>query len=486
MVSMGRLSYHTKLFFLLLGFSWLMVGCFVAFQYDREKQFKADKLDGQLQMFNAYILSDLEAGDDIVDIVTSATAPMDCIRVSLIDLNGTLLYDSRLDSLPTESHLDRMEVYSAIRNGKGFTVRRYSETTHDTYFYSATLGDSVIVRSAVPYTLPLRDVLDADTTFLWFMLFVTLCISILAWFATRRIGKTISRLNDFAESAERGDKIYDNRPFPNDELGAISRHIVRLYARLQRTSDDLAREHRAAIHQEQEKIRIKKQLTNNINHELKTPVSSIQVCLETLLDHPEMAAEQRTNFLRRCYTNTERLRRLLVDVSTITRLDDGSQYFEKEQVTITNVLKEIAEDMELRLQQKGISLDIKLSKIVIVNGNAALINSIFRNLIDNAIAYSGGTVVRISLFEETDEKYIFSVSDDGVGVPEEHLTHIFERFYRIDKGRSRNAGGTGLGLSIVKNAVILHGGTITAINRPSPTPDRPYGGLEFIFSLRKV
>lgn len=474
----GRLSYHTKLFFLLLGFSWLMVVCFVAFQYDREKQFKADKLNGQLQMYNSYILNSLAAGDSITDILSGAVAPMDSMRVSLISLSGQVLYDSSTDTLPTENHLDRMEVYNAVRYGQGFTLRRYSETTHDTYFYSATLGDSLIVRSAVPYSLPLRDVLNADTTFLWFMLFVTLSISVLAWFATRRIGKTISRLNDFAESAERGDKIYDNRPFPNDELGAISRHIIRLYVRLQRTTDDLAREHKSAIHQEQEKIRIKKQLTNNINHELKTPVSSIQVCLETLINHPDLTAEQRANFLNRCYSNTERLRSLLVDVSTITRLDDGSQYFEKERVVICDVVSEIATDMELSLQKKGITLDVRLPQLIVINGNPGLISSIFRNLIENAIAYSGGSVVRISLFEETDEKYIFSVSDDGVGIPEEHLPHIFERFYRIDKGRSRNAGGTGLGLSIVKNAVLFHGGTITAINRPS-------GGLEFVFSMKK-
>lgn len=131
------------------------------------------------------------------------------------------------------------------------------------------VGDRWIARTAVPYSLPLTDVLAADREFLWFMLGVTLLMSIAGYFATRRIGQNISRLNDFAHRAERGERI-DNAPtFPHDELGEISQHIIRLYADLQRTAADRDREHELALHEEQEKIRIKKQLTNNINHELK-------------------------------------------------------------------------------------------------------------------------------------------------------------------------------------------------------------------------
>lgn len=476
---MIRISYHTKLFFLLLFFSWLMVGCFIVFQYDREKEFKIEKLDGQLQLYNTYILNDLADGDSADDVLRRVKQPVEGLRVSVISTsNGMLTYDNTLDALPADSHLSRPEVSAALKTGSGYAVGRQSDSDGETYFYSATLGDSVIVRSAVPYSLPIGDLIEADDTFLSFMLFVTLCVSVLAWFATRRIGKTISRLNAFAERAEHGEKISDDQPFPNDELGSISRHIIRLYVNLQRTGDDLKREHAAAIHQEQEKIRIKKQLTNNINHELKTPVSSIQVCVETLMEHPDMSEDKRQKFLGRCSANVERLRRLLMDVSTITRLDDGSQYIDKAPVAINETVAEVAEDVSLQLSRKGMTLTVNLPPHITVNGNASLLRSVFHNLVDNAIAYSGGTEIRIFLFEETDDKYIFSVSDNGVGVGEEHLPHIFERFYRVDKGRSRAAGGTGLGLSIVKNAVLLHGGTITAINRPD-------GGLELIFSLKK-
>ena len=119
-----------------------------------------------------------------------------------------------------------------------------------------------------------------------------------------------------------------------------------------------------------------------------------------------------------------------------------------------------------------------LPEIIITNGNNSLIYSIFRNLMDNAINYAGeGKTIAISAFEQ-DDKWYFSFSDNGVGIPVEHMSRVFERFYRVDKGRSRSLGGTGLGLAIVKNAVMLHGGTIIA---QAPTN----GGLCFKFTLKK-
>ena len=169
-------------------------------------------------------------------------------------------------------------------------------------------------------SVSLREVLAADWEFLWFMLGVTLLMSIAAYFTTRRLGHNITRLNEFAERAERGERIDERETFPHDELGDISNHIIRLYARLQRTTADRDREHALALHEEQEKIRIKKQLTNNINHELKTPVAAIQGYLETLLANPCLTAEKRTAFLEKSCAQVERLRHLLSDVATITRM----------------------------------------------------------------------------------------------------------------------------------------------------------------------
>lgn len=237
-------------------------------------------------------------------------------------------------------------------------------------------------------------------------------------------------------------------------------------------------EHRRAMYEQEEKNRIKKQLTNNINHELKTPVASIKVCLETILDHRDLPARKHWEFVELCYSHTQRLTGLLNDVAAITRMDDGAANIAKEPVDIGELVEEIAHSLSGQLQKSGMSLSVDIPAGSVVEGNRAFLCSIFRNLIDNAIAYSGGSEIRVRRDEASAEAYTFSVSDNGAGIPDEHLERIFERFYRIDKGRSRLMGGTGLGLAIVRNAVQLHGGTIYAANRhPS--------GVAFIFTLSR-
>ena len=470
---LNKLSYPQRLFVWLLGYSLLMVGCFVVFQYHREKEFKAEEIDKQLQLINTYILTELGEGHDVPDIRLDDFKPFDDIRVSVISDKGHIIYDNTLDSLPKTNHLDRQEIWDAVRHGAGYAVRRHSESTGNYYFYSAQKSDDGnIVRTAVPYSVSFRGLLQADYGFLWIMGIITMVMCVLGYFATRRVGLHIIRLNRFAENVENGAQISDTEPFPHDELGEISNHIVRLYARLQQAVADRDSEHRAALHEQLEKERIKKQLTNNINHELKTPVASIRVSVETMLAHRNMSDEKQILFLQRCLTNTERLQRLLTDVSLLTRMDDGSASILKEQVNLTDIINDVVEDRQIIAATKGIRIENFVSHNVIMAGNASLLEAVFNNLIDNAIVYSGGTRIKIELISIDNDKVVIALSDNGCGVPPEHLPRLFERFYRIDKGRSRAAGGTGLGLSIVKNAVILHGGEISAETQCS-------GGLLF-------
>ena len=470
---LNKLSYPQRLFVWLLGYSLLMVGCFVVFQYHREKEFKAEEIDKQLQLINTYILTELREGHDVPDIRLDDFKPFDDIRVSVISDKGHIIYDNTLDSLPKTNHLDRQEIWDAVRHGAGYAVRRHSESTGNYYFYSAKKSDDGnIVRTAVPYSVSFRGLLQADYGFLWIMGIITMVMCVLGYFATRRVGLHIIRLNRFAENVENGAQISDTEPFPHDELGEISNHIVRLYARLQQAVADRDSEHRAALHEQLEKERIKKQLTNNINHELKTPVASIRVSVETMLAHRNMSDEKQILFLQRCLTNTERLQRLLTDVSLLTRMDDGSASILKEQVNLTDIINDVVEDRQIIAATKGIRIENFVSHNVIMAGNASLLEAVFNNLIDNAIVYSGGTRIKIELISIDNDKVVIALSDNGCGVPPEHLPRLFERFYRIDKGRSRAAGGTGLGLSIVKNAVILHGGEISAETQCS-------GGLLF-------
>lgn len=416
MLSCFRLTYHKRLFLGLLFYSWLLVGSLAMFQYQREKKFKAEELNSRLQVVNDLILSRL----DSTGRLTVPPVDIHGLRISVIDKQGKVIYDNSLDALPGTSHLNREEIAEALATGEDYTLRRHSDTNGKTYFYSATRGDKYVVRTAIPYSMNLNHVLAADGAFLWFMLAVTAVMSIMGYFATRRMGSDI----------------------------------------------------------EKEESRIKRQITNNLNHELKTPAASMQVCLETLLEHPDLDAERRNNFIKRCYDANQRLQSLLADVSALTRIEDGGKQIDRQKINAGGVVAEVCKEYEEVARGKNFTINNKVPDELWIQGNASLLASVFRNLINNALAYSEGSKITISLLRRTPTEYIFSFADNGKGVPQRHINKIFERFYRVDKGRSRQSGGTGLGLAIVKNAVQWHGGTIKAENLP-------LGGLRFIFSLRK-
>ena len=478
MASVIKLSYHKRLFLMLLAFFWSIILCFIYFQYTREKQYKSDFLNAQLQLYNTTLLQTVENAPSFEEYVETHTLPFEDLRISIISLDGTVIYDNMLPIDSLDNHSLRPEVVDALRNGQGYNIERLSASDGREYFYSATRGKEFVVRTAIPQSDALKELLKTDWTFLGTMMSISFAMSILAYFATRRLGKNIERLNRFAAKAEKGESFDEEEPFPNDELGSISNHIVRLYSQWQQTIKDRDIAHEARLREEQEKIRIKRQLTNNINHELKTPVASIQVCLETLLSGISLSEEKRQELIERCYTNNERLRRLLGDVSLITRMEDGSQLIGKEPVDINNIINEIAAELEIMPEEERFTLHTDFNEQVIIDGNQSLIGSIFRNLTENTIAYSGGKNIYISLVENNETMCKITFEDDGCGVEEKQLARLFERFYRVDKGRSRQMGGTGLGLAIVKHAVQFHGGGINVTKRPG-------GGLKFEFTLRK-
>ena len=479
MVLWNKPSYHTRLFLWLLGYSMILVGGFLAYQTYRETDIRAKGLNTLLQQINTKILNEYAQNNDLSLTDFSKFHPFSELRVSLISNDGVVIYDNTLGSTPTGNHSAREEIIDAKKFGSGYSIRRHSESTGTTYFYSATAGDNgIIVRSAVPYSEKLLSFLHADYGFLWIMVALATIMCIFGYFVTRRMGQHISRLNNFAENVEKGIRISDTEPFPHDELGDISNHIVRLYAQLQQAINDRDREHRNAMREQREKERIKKQLTNNINHELKTPIASVSICMETLLEHPNLPEGLRKEFLERGLANANRLRSLLADVSTLTRITDGGYAIEKKSLDLSEIIIDIVKDFSLIAESKDIKIENKINNTPLpVLGNAGLLSSVFQNLISNAISYSGGSLVSIDLQSDSDSEFIITVADNGCGIADVHLPRIFERFYRVDKGRSRAAGGTGLGLSIVKNVMRLHGGDIIASNKNE-------GGL--IFTLRFI
>ena len=561
------------------------------YQERREKVYKIELLNTQLQSqsdrLNDFIIRmdtfDIKQLDAYV-LGHSATD----LRATIISDDGTVLYDNwEKDPAHFKNHLGRKEVKDALVKGSGYAIVRHSESLNGQFFYSAKYYPirHYIIRMARPYTGLLQKSLKADRHFLWYAAVISIIMIAVFYRYTQKIGTSITQLRLFALKADQNLPIKeeDLRSFPNNELGEISQHIIRMYRQLLQTKEDLYIEREKLIThlqisreglgvftkikkeilvnnlftqyiniisdknlsktddflsipemetvnkflnknekdssnkrneekqisyiidkdgrifsincvifqdesfeitinditQEEEQARIKKQLTQNIAHELKTPVSSIHGYLETIATNPNITKDQLDLFIKRCYAQSDRLSNLLRDISVLTRMDEAPNMIELEPVNIGKTVKNIINEVAISLEEKHITVYDNLSNNIDVNGNQSLLYSIFRNLMDNAIAYAGSDItITINCFREDDNLYYFSFADTGIGVAPEHLNRLFERFYRVDKGRSRKLGGTGLGLAIVKNAVLIHGGTIFAKNNPG-------GGLEFIFTLSK-
>ena len=567
-----------SVFFMFLGFTV----CFLLFQYQREREFAQEKLNNVLSNYNYQLFRKCQQSTDINKTVISFMddIPQKDLRVTLIDPSGDVLFDnSGTDEF--NNHNDRSEVRKARLYNEGFAIRS-SESTGKRYFYSASNIGGYIYRSALPYDPYVRGILTVNKDFIYFMALMTLIFFFVLSRFTFSIGKTISKLRDFALNVEKDRMPAVDYVFPNDELGDISQNIVTLYHRQQKAKNELSMEREklikhfqyskegfamftsegreilsnilfiqfinvisdTQIHQvedvtdiaelepirtflnknirnlnrkkkvlresvtidkngkifliecilfldnsyeisindisrQEEESRMKRQLTQNVSHELKTPVSSIQGYLETILSNPDLSSDKRQFFLERCYSQSTRLTGLLRDISVLNRLDEASEMFDLTEVNITKLIAEIQKECSQDMEEKHITSEIILPGDPTVFGNNSLLYSIFRNLYDNAIAYAGENIrITVNCYKEDPKYYYFSFSDNGVGIPEEHINRIFERFYRVDKGRSRKIGGTGLGLSIVKNGVNFHKGQISAKSSPGK-------GVTFFFTLKK-
>ena len=566
-----------SVFFMFLGFTV----CFLLFQYQREREFAQEKLNNVLSNYNYQLFRKCQQSTDINKTVISFMddIPQKDLRVTIIDPSGDVLFDnSGTDEF--NNHNDRSEVRKARLYNEGFAIRS-SESTGKRYFYSASNIGGYIYRSALPYDPYVRGILTVNKDFIYFMALMTLIFFFVLSRFTFSIGKTISKLRDFALNVEKDRMPAVDYVFPNDELGDISQNIVTLYHRQQKAKNELSMEREklikhfqyskegfamftsegreilsnilfiqfinvisdTQIHQvedvtdiaelepirtflnknirnlnrkkkvlresvtidkngkifliecilfldnsyeisindisrQEEESRMKRQLTQNVSHELKTPVSSIQGYLETILSNPDLSSDKRQFFLERCYSQSTRLTGLLRDISVLNRLDEASEMFDLTEVNITKLIAEIQKECSQDMEEKHITSEIILPGDPTVFGNNSLLYSIFRNLYDNAIAYAGENIkITVNCYKEDPKYYYFSFSDNGVGIPEEHINRIFERFYRVDKGRSRKIGGTGLGLSIVKNGVNFHKGQISAKSSPGK-------GVTFFFTSK--
>jgi two-component system OmpR family sensor kinase/two-component system phosphate regulon sensor histidine kinase PhoR len=582
-------SYSRKWLIYVVSFFLLFTVVLLVSEYRHEKNFRTEALNEELnnyaEMVNTYInrfaLSEnsrYSSLDSLNSLISKKT-----LRITLIDLNGKVLYDSQVkDVIPLENHLTRPEIQESIQQGFGTNIR-YSRTTRIKYYYYARKYRPYFVRVSVVYDFNARNFIQPDRIFILFVLLIFFISSFTIILITDKFGKSIRTLRKFTMKALAGEPVDADLAFPGNELGVIGKDIIDIYHRLNKTKEELLAEKAKlvrhlnlldegiAIFSKEKKVitannqfisylnhisdmrvfsadeffrigefsslvnfilkyvkddtvdlntfqpvyeinltrggkyfsvksvvfqdrsfevsiqditkpakrkLMKQQLTDNIAHELKTPVSSIKGMLETIIQgNPDKA--KTANFLRRAYAQSCRLADLINDISMLNKIEDASGLFAKEEVNIHDLILDVAGELEARFAEDKIKLEISVKESLTLKGNPVLFYSVFRNLFENVVSHGGGNLtIKVENYLEDKEFCYFSFSDTGVGVPEEDLPRLFERFYRVDKGRDRKSGGTGLGLAIVKNAVQFHKGDISVKNRTG-------GGLEFLFKLAK-
>ena len=392
-------------------------------------------------------------------------------RLTVIRTDGKVLLDSEADAETMENHATRPEIIRALHGESGSNIRT-----------SATLGIPFLY-VAVPYpggalrlAVPLSEIRRQTERFRQRILTSTAIAFIPALLIAAVIARIISRrfTGITAHAAELARGNFRSRLADDDssEFGPLARTLNETAANLQRIVGQLEREHA-----ELEKLeRVRKDFVTNVSHELRTPLASIQGYTETLLDGALSDPEHNLRFLRIIRHNAERLTRITEDLLTLSRIEQKRQKFEFDSHPVSVLLADAIDLMRPIARKTDIGLELKPPAYAAVWCDAEAVSQILSNLLDNAIKYthSGGSII-VGAQPKGDFIEIF-VRDTGIGIPPEDLPRLFERFYRVDKARSRELGGTGLGLSIVKHLVSAQGGSI----RVESTLDQ---GSTFFFTL---
>lgn len=495
MASKRRISYQWQMFIPLISTLWLLIFGMALWQIHNEREYRLSTLREQLSLINERIKSYYETETNPLDFLRflsnyyQENPIYDRIRISVYEDNKLIYNVGNVIHIPSESITDDADLNSEDSNyGHDVSDESYMEQSaqalgHNNFFYKPTVSENgrLKIFTVLPYDSDINAA-SLPNSNIWIIVFtVAIMLTIIAYYSTRYFSRNIKILRTIADQAAT-DPNFNFMPamdYPHDELGDISRQIIHLYNERSKIMLKLQREHRIAMHAIEEKARIKRQLTNNINHELKTPIGVIKGYLDTIIANPDMNPSSRDHFISKALEHTNRLANLITDVSAITRLEDGSSLINTEELDYHDVVYTVMNDLKESDALGGMEFVYDVQTECYIMGNNSLLIGMLINLAKNAALYSKGTECGVKQIGEDDKFYKFVFYDNGVGVSEEHLPHLFERFYRVDSGRSRKTGGTGLGLPIVKNTIVAHGGKIEVHNNPN-------GGLEFVYTLPKA
>ncbi len=476
-----HIPFRWKMFAVVVVLVWAVIAVMVYYQHTNEVKYRKEVMMTELSNIDQRLIHNYERGYDIPNFLIFLKHFYENSIYS--DLRVTVFtgQDSMVAHIgePLPPKQIKGDISGAERPGQAALVHDIDPTQMFYYTTITSADGNMKVCTAMPYNFSITHAFSVGKGLWVLVVLLTLGATLAVLFATRMLNRNISLLRRFARRAAEGEPIEDVSGLAHDDLGDISREIVRIYKDRVKAMEQSEKEHQLALHAVEEKARIKRQLTNNINHELKTPVGIIRGYLDTIATTPDLDDATRNHFIERARSNVERLVSLLADVSTMTRLEDGSSSIPISEINYYDLLQQVASDVEESKLCGDMTFTYDVPMNCVVLGSENLLSGMLLNLIKNAATHSHGTEIKLELVSTTPKFYIFSFTDNGVGVPPDGIPHLFERFYRVDSGRSRKVGGTGLGLPIVKNTVVSLGGAISVQNRST-------GGLQFTYSLRRA
>lgn len=351
------------------------------------------------------------------------------VRITILEADGTVVYDSDEPDLASD-HSTRPEIVACSEGNPGWAIR-HSQTEGRDYCYLAKKNGDRIIRVAVPYEVDLKHFLRPNTIYIVLGVLMLLAV-----------------------------------------LFILGRAMLRSYKFLEDALEDVENE-------KQTNKRLKREMTHNIAHELRTPVSSLRGYLEALVECDDIDEDRKKLFTQRAYLQSLRLSDLLRDIGLVTKIEESPEQIKKERLSLYDIVSDVLDEFSEKMQARAIVARNDVPVDLEIDGSPSLVYAIFRNLVENSCKYAGKNVSVVISAEKAGDEVQVRYYDTGSGVSEDMLDRIFERFYRIPGKPSedyRDDVGSGLGLSVVRNAVAFHGGTIKAVLRKE-------GGLEFDFRL---
>ena len=355
------------------------------------------------------------------------------LRITWIDEDGTVLFDNDTDVTGLSNHLDRPEIQQALKYGEGESTRKSDTMNMNTFYYALLLENGTVLRVSTQARTITSVLVSAIPVILVISIFILLICILLGHFLTRNLMRPI-------------EEVAENLDDPNTTL---------VYKELEPFADKIRSQHENIL----AAAKSRQDFTANVSHELKTPITAISGYAE-LIENQIVDGEAEIHIAKQIRQNSDRLLSLINDIIQLSELDHNELPRKFEQVDLYSIAKDCVEDLRSFADSRSVTLSFD-GTAAGITADPTLIREMVDNLVQNAIRYNKENG-HVQVFVTVENGHsIISVKDTGIGIPADQLDRVFERFYRVDKSRSRETGGTGLGLAIVKHIAEIHSAEIS-------------------------